>query len=156
MTKELTTHDAMPKDINTIIANLDAFQPQDDDDNDRRLWAILEGLEDLPDRKRTMSAIFALMERFPDAQLGSPGPLVNELEAMGDYEVALRASLRRMPADLSVWMVNRLLNGDNAGGAWRQAWLSDLRNVAKRSDVPKSVREAAFGFLRFQADRELP
>jgi hypothetical protein len=156
MMEELTTHDDMARDISTIIAGLDAFLPEDDDDNDRRLLAILEGLKDLPERKQAMSAIFALMERFPDAQLGSPGPLVNELEAMGDYEIALRASLSRVPADLSVWMVNRLLNGDNVGGPWRQAWLSDLRDVAKRVDVPASVREAAFSFLRFQSDRELP
>jgi len=144
----------MPKDLKAIIAALDAFRPEDDDDNDRRLWAILDGLRDLPDRTLAMDAMFALMERFPNAHLGSPGPIVHELEAMGVHEVKLRASLKRMPAELTVWMVNRLLNADNAGGPWREAWLSDLRVVVGRAGVPKSVRETAFSFLRFQADRE--
>jgi hypothetical protein len=146
--------DVMPKDLKAILAELDAFQPEDEDDNDLRLCALLEGLQDLPDHRLAMDAIFALMERHPDANLGSPGPLVHELEAMGGFEAPLRASLKRMPSDLTVWMVNRLLNADNVGGPWREAWLSELREVARRSDVPQSVRTSAFDFLRHQADRE--
>jgi hypothetical protein len=142
----------MLKDIKAIIAELDAFQPEDD--NDLRLYALLEGLQDLPEHRSAMDAMFALMERFPDANLGSPGPLVHELEAMGGFEALLRASSKRMPSDLTVWMVNRMLNVDDAGGPWREAWLSDLREVAARSDVPKSVRASAVNFVRHQADAD--
>jgi len=38
--------------------------------------------------------MFRLMERMPDAELGSPGPLVHTLEAILGYETYLVDSLR--------------------------------------------------------------
>jgi hypothetical protein len=75
------------------------------------------------------------------------------MEAMGDFEPQLRASIRRMPTDLSVWLVNRLLNDDSLGNPARQAWLSELRKVANRADIPDSVRQSALHFLNYQTDK---
>ena len=68
-----------------MIAALDAFEesPDCDEDNQFRLYTITEGFKSLPDSMRVVPAMFALMERFPDAYLGHPGPLVHSIESLG-------------------------------------------------------------------------
>jgi rubredoxin len=145
--------DETPKGVEAVIAALDAFQAESDGNDDRRLAVLLRDLSEEPDRAKAIGSLFAVMERFPEAELGTPGPLVHELEAMGGYEGHLRASLKRKPTVLTVWMVNRVLNLD-IGFVERRAWLSELRGVVARADAPQAAREDAFSFLRFQADRE--
>jgi hypothetical protein len=93
--------------------------------------------------------LFGVMERMPDADLGSPGPLVHTLEAWRGYETELIRSVRRRPSLLSVWMVNRILNTDLPSDS-RHSYLSLLNEAATRSDVPKAVRESAREFLELQ------
>lgn len=51
------------------------------------------------------------MERYPDADFGSPGPLVHALESPGvDYQGELQLSLLRRPTPLTAWMYNRIIN----------------------------------------------
>lgn len=69
--------------IAVVIAALNSFEPaRDDTDNLYRLYQLFEGFHSLPDRERVMPVMFSLLERFPDAEFGSPGPLVQELEAI--------------------------------------------------------------------------
>src|SRR2546423_1287146 len=103
----------MAMSADDMIAALDSFEPDDDfDSNQFRLYPITEGFRTLPDRERVVPAMFALMERFPNAYLGTPGPLVHDIESLGiaRYEQQLVDSVRRQPAELTVWMVNRILN----------------------------------------------
>jgi len=66
--------------IAIVIAALNSFEPsRDDTDNLYRLYQLFEGFRSLPDRNRVAPAMFSLLERFPDAEFGSPGPLVHEL-----------------------------------------------------------------------------
>src|SRR5262249_6949360 len=68
--------------IKAVIDALNAFQPgRDDIDNVPRLYDIFSDFSSLPHRERAMPAMFFLLERFPDAEFGSPGPLVHELAA---------------------------------------------------------------------------
>ena len=90
------------------------------------------------------------MERMPDADLGSPGPLVHTLEKLTGYETELVESVRRRPALLSVWMVNRILNS-NPQEHIREQYLTLLRDVEQRRDVSKTVRKDAADFVEFQA-----
>src|SRR5690349_16033760 len=83
---------------------VDPYEPE----NLVRLYDLFRGFRELPDR--AMPAMYSLLERFPDGEFGSPGPLVHELEHIPGFEGLLRASLERQPAMRTVWMVNRLLN----------------------------------------------
>jgi hypothetical protein len=66
--------------VAVVVAPLNSFEPsRDDTDNLNRLYRIFEGFGSLPDRDRVAPAMFGLLERFPDAEFGSPGPLVHEL-----------------------------------------------------------------------------
>jgi hypothetical protein len=56
--------------IAIVIAALNAFEPsRDDTDNLYRLSRVFEGFRSVPDRDRVASAVFSLLERFPDAQM---------------------------------------------------------------------------------------
>ena len=82
----------------------------------------------MPDR--VAPVMFTLLERFPDAKFGSPGPLVHELEAIPGYMPLLRDSVRGRPTHLTVRMINRVLN-TNLPSDQRETWLSELRAAFK-------------------------
>ena len=140
-----------------IIAGLRTLQPSDFDDNNveargrERLYELTDALVATPGGppEAAIPELFGVMERMPDADLGSPGPLVHTLEALKGYEAELIRSVRRSPSLLSVWMVNRILNTD-LPSATRDSYMSLLNEAATRSDVPRAVRDDARGFVQLQ------
>jgi hypothetical protein len=140
--------------IERVIAALNAFVPQPHDfQNTHRLHEVLSGFGNLPqsDRAKAIPAIFALMERHPEAEFGSPGPLVHEVEAIDGYERELALSLHRQPSLLTVWMVNRILNSELLLPV-RAAWLAELHAVAEHPRAPESAKNEAVGFIKFQGE----
>ena len=126
--------------VTVLIAALNSFEPsRDDTGNLYRLYQLFEGFRSLPDRDRVVPAIFSLLERFPDPEFGSPGPLVHELEAIPGYLPLLRDSVRRKPMHLTVWMVNRLLN-TKLPSAQRESWLSELRAALEHPLASEQTR----------------
>jgi len=145
----------MPLTADEMITALDAFQADDGyDENQFRLYPMTEGFKELADRERVVPAMFALMERFPDAYLGTPGPLVHSIESLGveRYESQLVESVRRQPSELSVWMVNRIIN-TNLPPQHRHELLDLMRSVPEHPKVTPRVSELARGFLEHQAKR---
>lgn len=138
----------MSPELKSIISQLERFVP-DDEDNAYPLSELLTGLESLPDRHLAIEPMFRLMERFPEADLGSPGPLVHKIEAMPDYRSQLLKSLGRCPTDLTVWMVNRILNAA-LSEADRRTWLEQLRLAAPDAEATATTRAAALEFLNLQ------
>jgi|SRR3954463_5262517 hypothetical protein len=139
-----------------IVMGLRSLQERDFDLNNtdafgnERLYELTQGLLNLHSPERSIPELFAVMERMPDADLGSPGPLVHTLEKLTGYETELVESVRRRPALLSVWMVNRILNS-NPQEHIREQYLTLLRDVEQRRDVSKTVRKDAADFVEFQA-----
>ncbi len=112
-----------------------------------RLYEYMEELETLPDAERLIPSLFRFIERFPDVDLGSPGPIVHALERMeGRYEQELKRSIERTPTRLTLWMVNRLINGEvNV-----QEWLHVFRSVSASPKVFPTVRQSALEYIEFQ------
>jgi hypothetical protein len=138
--------------IDGVIAALNTFEPTDyDAENVSRLYEIFDDFPPLPGRARAMPAIFALLERFPDAEFGSPGPLVHELEAIPGYEPLLRESLSRQPTYHTAWMVNRILN-TRLPDDQREAWLSELRAAGEHPLARQTTRNFVESFLEHQRD----
>jgi hypothetical protein len=83
-----------------VIVELEKFAPSDEPENVGRLYDIFDQLQALAPALRSpvIPAILGLIERYPEAELGSPGPLVHELEAIPGYESYLRDSVVRQPA----------------------------------------------------------
>jgi hypothetical protein len=143
----------MNRSVEDIIAALNAFEPTDDAaDNVHRLNETLEGFASLAGNDGAASAMFALLERFPAADFGTPGPLVHELEAQAGYPDLLAGSLQRQPTELTAWMANRLLNS-RLPREERAAWLKRLTVVTSHPLAAREVRESAIRFLDFQASR---
>jgi len=97
-----------------------------------------------------MPAMFFLRERFPDAEFGSPGPLVHELEAISGYLPLLCDSVRRQPTYLTVWMISRVLNSDLRSDQ-REAWLSELRAALEHPLASAQTRRFAEDVLEHQS-----
>ena len=143
----------MTRSCEEMIAALQAFEPTNDGaDNVHWLNETLEGFAGLARCDDVAQALFALLERHPDADFGTPGPLVRALEGLPAYAGLLDDSLRRQPTELGAWMANRLLNSP-LPQADRTAWLRRLTEVASHHKAGKSVRESAIRFLDFQASR---
>jgi hypothetical protein len=106
----------------------------------------LDGLADVPERELLFPAIFRFMEQNPEADFGSPGPIVHILEALGGYEPALLESVRRMAIPHTLWMVNRILNSPLPESE-RKMWRAELERVAHDEATPPNVREEALDFL---------
>jgi len=144
----------MTRSIADLLTDLQAFAPTGDGaDNVHRLNELLAGFVALPGCERIVPELLALMERYPQADFGTPGPLVHALECQPGYPEQLAASLERQPTELAAWMANRLLNSRLPRDE-RSAWLRRLTVVASHPKADAGVRDSAIRFLDFQASRQ--
>lgn len=102
---------------NQIIETLNNFAPfrEDDPENDNEsfFYKPMEELKSNEDFELAIEPIFKLIEKHPLTDFGSPGPLVHTLESFaGQYEKYLFESLKRKPTTLTIWMLNRIINGE--------------------------------------------
>ncbi len=133
-----------------IISGLRALKEEDFGDYvPDQLYRLTEALMKLPSPERAIPELFAVLERFPDAELGSPGPVVHTLESM-DYTEELVASMRRCPTWHTAWMVNRILNTALPVGR-RQLFLDLLASVSNHPKAAQSARDRAEDYLEFQS-----
>jgi hypothetical protein len=143
----------MSTPIDSVILALNAFEPVDYDvENIGTLYAIFQDFQSIPDRQQAIPAMLSLLERFPDAELGNPGPIVDELEVIAGYESQLIKSLHRQPTDLTVWMVNRVLNS-NLSAPEQAIWLAELKAAGQHPKSSDSTKEWVEEFLE---DHGLP
>ncbi len=144
----------MSRSIDDLLSELHAFEPTTDGaDNVHRLNELLAGFAALPGCERVAPALLALLERHPQADFGTPGPLVHALESQPGYPDLLAASLERQPTELTAWMANRLLNSKLPRDD-RTAWLKRLTVVTSHPKAAPSVRDSTIRFLDFQASRQ--
>ena len=136
--------------IKAFVDALRAYSPDGDDSPIASLYPIVGPIEEDPDAPETFADIFAFFVRYPDADLGMPGPLVHLLERhIGKYERLLIASLRRCPSSSGVTMVNRILNAPQSGEE-RKEWMGLLAEVAGNPKAPESIRGDAQHFYEYQ------
>jgi hypothetical protein len=125
----------------------------------QRLRALLPALVAISTPEESAQAILNLLERLSDTpdlddcELGTPGPMVHELEKLPGYEPQLIESVSRFPTPLTLWMVNRLMNAlDKHHERWDQ-----LLAVLKQAEVARNsapgAREEAKQFVLFQEAR---
>lgn len=142
-----------------IVSGFRRLSPSDfdlnnvDSDGMERLRELADAVQQLPTPEAAISEMFGVMERMPDVELGSPGPLVHTLEAIPGYEPHLANSIRRQPSLLSVWMVNRILNSAIPEER-REFWMRLLEESVERLDSPQSVRKDASDFIALQRKKQ--
>lgn len=148
----------VPKALADIAAELGTLTAADFDpwrehaDGWERLAAIRDELEQ--NYRHDVAAIsrllLAFVERLDGADIGSPRPVVHLLERLPGYEQYLRESLTRRPAQLTVWMANRILNDPAAD---RSVWLDLLSSAANDESLRRETQEDARSFLSYQQTR---
>ena len=144
----------MTRSVDDLLSDLQAFAPSDDGaDNVHGLNELLAGFGALPGCERVAPALLALLERHPQADFGTPGPLVHALESQSGYRELLAASLERQPTELTAWMANRLLNSKLPRDE-RNEWLTRLTAATSHPKAAPGVRDSAIRFLDFQASRQ--
>lgn len=146
----------MPRTFDQILAGLAALKAEDFDyrtpgfNGNERLHELTDELMTLPQPERGVRALFDVMERMPEADLGTPGPLVHTLERMrGHYESELVESIKRKPTPLTIWMVNRILNGARIPEQ-RQFFMDVLRRAAADPTASETAKHEAQHFIEFQ------
>ncbi|MCA2980124.1 MAG: bifunctional folylpolyglutamate synthase/dihydrofolate synthase, partial [Myxococcaceae bacterium] len=144
---------SLEADFEALVERLARFEPLDDvEATARALDAALASGRPAFDPPRFRAAALSLLERFPDAELGAPGPLVHALERMTVPDDELAASLARQPTFPTVSMVNRAMNltDDSARLARLRALLEGAAAHPRSADW---VRTAADRYLAHQAAR---
>ena len=140
----------MKRDLRIILNDFAAITQTDIEFGDGldRIDELCDEVNKLDEPELAFPSFFDIMERFPTADLGSPGALVHTMEQhVGSYEHLVEDSVRRVPSYLSVWMVNRILNTPSAD---RDRWLSVLRSVETNPSASDEIREEARSFLEHQ------
>jgi hypothetical protein len=137
-----------------IIQTLNSFTPFSDDDvendNERFLANLTDELRIKPDFERAINPIFLLIEKYPNADFGNPGPLVHTLESkIGLYEDALQQSLSRKPTRLTAWMLNRIINAEK-NIIIKENLLSRLTALLNHPLIDAETKEFVQGFIDYQ------
>jgi hypothetical protein len=124
---------------------------------------LVHELSELTDRWKcqgkgfdSVEAILRFMESNPDLDYGVPGPLVQFAEsfyAQGrefEYKQKLIESLNRAPMYYTVWMLNRLINGEH-NSVEKRRLVAEMERIAGNTALKSSVRTLAGDFLEWQA-----
>ena len=85
------------------------------------------------------------MERHPLSDFGTPGSIVHFLETFHKqgYEQLLIASIKRRPTMHTVWMLNRVKNGEQQ----QQEYIEILNDIVHNKDIEDEIRKCAEDFL---------
>ena len=138
-----------------IIAEIAAIRIADSEDYEllERINELMDALRQNSDSPEACAALMHLLERHPDVEFGTPGEPVHTLENYaGHYEPLLMASLKRQPALMTVWMLNRILN--SATGYERRELLEALQVAAAHPAATALVRQSALDFLAHQSSKK--
>jgi hypothetical protein len=95
--------------------------------------------------------ILEFVEAHPDLDYGVPGPLVHFLELLDDkeYEEKLIESIGRKPTDMTVRMINRVING-TAEPTKRALLISTMRRAATNPKTSPETIERINDYLDYQ------
>ena len=138
--------------LEQIVSELRLFEPKDFLDYvPQKLDQLIDALMESPNPELGIPELFALMERLPDSDLGSPGPIVHALERM-NYADELEATIQRNPTPLTIWMVNRILNSELSAER-RQHLLDLLVSVETHPQANEAARAEERDFIEFQSSQ---
>ena|SRR5260221_123223 len=137
-----------------IIEILNGFVPFSDDDiendNESFLSNLMDELRTQSDFQRAVNPIFLLIEKYPHAHFGNPGPLVHVLESRnGLYEDLLQESLNRKPTPLTIWMLNRMINAEK-NSIIKENLFARLTSLSTHSYIDSKTKEVIQDFVDFQ------
>jgi len=124
----------MTREINEIIEELDTFELEGD--YLTRLAKISDEVLASETPEEALDAMLGLLERHPDEEIGSPGPLIFAIERCKGYEEKLVESVRRCPTSLTIWALYKLIEKNPE---FREA----LKEASQNEHASEQIREDA-------------
>ena len=133
-----------------IIDELNKFDPAQCD------WKDLDVLIEKASEhsgEDIVKALLNLFERFPEHDgYGVFWSIIHTLETIGCYETELVNSIQRQPHEMSVLMLNRLLNdGDNEINGRKIVEI--LQDIAANNSFSHEIRKQAKNLIEDQQNR---
>lgn len=91
--------------------------------------------------------ILSLMEEFPEADFGNPGPLTHFVERFykNGYEECLHQSILRKPTLHTVWMINRIINDPKLVN--KASYIDLLDEIRNRATVDEVIKDRISSLL---------
>ncbi|MBW9212974.1 MULTISPECIES: hypothetical protein [Terrabacteria group] len=89
--------------------------------------------------------LLQFIERHPLSDFGTPGSIVHFVEKFykQGYEPLLISSVKRCPTMHTVWMLNRVKNGEQE----QQVYFEILNDIVHNKDIEEEIRRLAQDFL---------
>jgi len=141
----------MDRNCTLFIQDLSLLNPQTNESEFiNALQRLIEPLEEAEFPQDAIPAVFDFFERFPDTDMGSPGPLVHFVERFyPSYFETLVSSLERKPTPSTLWMLNRILNA-NIPQEQRSKGLAVLKVASQHLGASSEIKNQALHFLKIQ------
>lgn len=141
----------MLKELEEFKHKLQALTPAPYENVVAELYQLVEPIEQLHGAEEVIPEVFSFMERCPEVDIGSPGPLIHFVEKFYPiYLEQLIASIERHPTHHTVWMVNRILNSMHSAEK-KQRLVAALRQVQANPLASAYTKVEAADFLAQQA-----
>lgn len=135
--------------MNKLIEKIQNIEFEHGEADFQSMYDIVDELQNIPKARDVIPKMFEFFELNADKIVGSPGPFVHFIEERNDYHKMLKASVRRLPAPITVWMVNRILNAVTDEKE-RSEWMILLRDVHSHPEANSNARRDANDFLQLQ------
>ena len=94
-------------------------------------------------------AMINLLERHPEIEFGTPGEPVHTIETFrGYYEEFLIQSLEKHPTQMTVWMLNRIINGQEEN--YKRTLIQILNSCITHPLADQNTIDSAKDFYEYQ------
>lgn len=143
----------MENKVKIFCEQLRRLDPEESDGLIGDLYDIVEPIEDEKDIELTFEPIFSFFEKYPDADVGNPGPLVHLLEShYPKYMDLLLESIKKRANYMGVIMLSRVLNGELSPNS-RDEYMKLLKTVANSDLEDEITKETAMEIYQFQLEK---
>lgn len=111
---------------------------------------LIDKINDLDLECSSIEPLLMFIEEYPLVDFGFPGEIVHYLEKYykHGYEDKLIDSIKRRPTRHTVFMLNRLINGNQD-----EKYLFLMKAILDRNDVEQAIKEDVQEFLNYQEER---
>ncbi len=142
----------MPNFMTELAEKIHRIEFRDGEADLAAMYELVERISTTKGGRALIPNLFQFFEANADKEVGNPGPFVHFIEEESDYHAVLVESLDRKPTCITLWMVNRLLNGISELRE-RETWMDRLRAAQTHPAADERARKAARDFLRYQKKR---
>ncbi|WP_394522830.1 hypothetical protein [Lacrimispora sp. JR3] len=110
-------------------------------------YDVVDSIKESETPYNFVEPILQLMEDFPEADFGQPGPLTHFVETFynNGYEELLYQSVKRKPTLHTIWMMNRIINDPKLVN--KESYLDLLNEIRNRNNVDKDIKDRINFFM---------